>query len=46
MMPCDWIGIVIMRIDTLCKRSMTGMMKFSPGCRTAITRPSRNSTPR
>ena len=45
MMPCDWIGMVTIRSDTLCSTSMNGTMIRSPGVRVPRTCPSRNSTP-
>src|SRR6266545_3839159 len=46
MISWDWMGMVMIRSDTCLSRSMTGTMKFRPGCRVPTTRPSRNSTPR
>ena len=45
MMPCDWIGIVTIRSDTLRITSMTGMISRRPGARGPRSRPSRNTTP-
>src|SRR5208337_4247197 len=46
MIPCDWMGMVTMRIEIRHRRSMIGMMNRNPGSRTPITRPSRKCTPR
>src|SRR5687768_6259540 len=46
MMPCDWIGRVTMRSDTLIITSTIGMMNRMPGSRTLCRRPNRSTTPR
>src|SRR5918996_14949 len=45
MIPWDWIGMVTIRSDTRRRTSMTGTIRVSPGSRTPMTRPRRNSTP-
>jgi hypothetical protein len=42
MMPCDWIGMVMIRSETFVSLSTTGMMTARPGFFVPITRPNRN----
>src|ERR1017187_4113223 len=45
MIPCDWIGIVTTRNETLRTTFMTGRTKTSPGSFSETTLPKRNTTP-